>query len=734
MNASALTELDFTRYARILHAALPGAAGWAVWDGAGRLVWADTTASTPEPMPAGVAGLPDGEPVWLPDSAAPGVGLWCVNLGEHALLGHVGGLGVYVAADRALAPDSAAPPNQTIATLAACLRREFDLVDELNTMAGELANRYEELNLVYHTGDQVNDTGQGRQVLQELVLNCAEAMNVDLTLLLLPDSGISLTGNGPRASRLDADLVLDYLECSLLPWMSTKAESVAINHKDDAARLDSALAPPCRLLASPILDDSGRAIGLLASANPPQSAEFHNSDRNLLEVMARKVAKVTQASFDSLTGLIKRAGFENHLRAALRAASQHGRNYCLLHLDIDKLEVVNENLGREAGDALIRHVAGVLQSQLRGADILARLAGDEYGILLDMCSAPQGEVVARKLSRAVRQHPFVWRGQTSEVSISMGIVTLDQGSLSVADALSNAQLACAAARELGRDQIHVAAYGGEENVAARRSLINWVGKVQAALREDRFQLYGQLIQPVTLNAGDAHVEILIRMRDDQGGVLPPGLFLPAAERYALMPNLDRWVIQRALDMLSHQWRRAGSLDAVYCVNLSGQSLTDPTLLEFISGQLRRMPFPATSICFEITETAAIARMDQAREFIAHLKRLGCTFALDDFGSGLSSYAYLKTLAVDFVKIDGGFVKDILENPVSDAMVRSISHIARLMGLKSIAEFVENDAIHQRLAAIGVDFVQGYGIAKPVPLEQMLARESTAHEGWIARSA
>lgn len=715
-----LGELDFTRYLDMLHSALPSMTACAVWDASGRLVWHSDQDHAPASMPAprAVATPREGpEPVWVDGRSALN-GHWLASLGEHPAGGPIGTLAVHLA--DAPRPDATAGRHgaQVVSAVAASIRREYDLLEELNSMAGELASRYDELNLIYHTEDQAADPGQGLKTLRSLVDNCAEMLDVGLAVLLLPDQGISLFAPSSPETEIDTQLILRVARNGLLAWMRENATPLVLNHAADAMHIGDETVIPYKLAACPILDPSGACSGLLAIFNTNLRPDFSNSDRNLLEVMARKAAKILQANYDDLTGLVRRSGFERYLEGALAAAHQFDQHYSLLAIDIDRLQIVNETLGREAGDALLKQVANILKVQVRESDVVSRLGDDEFAVLLSACTPQQGQLVAHKLSRKVVESDFRWQGKTVDISVSIGVTPLDHGTSSAEAALSAAQMACLTAKEIGRNQIQT--YQPEDrDLALRKNVIRWVALVQAALREDRFVLFGQPIQPLVPAAGQPHVEVLVRMLDEQGGIVVPGQFIPSAERYFLMPALDRWVVRRTIAMLGEAWRRHDSLAAVYAVNLSGQSLADPEFLEFLSQQIHAAPFPPDRLCFEITETAAIARLDQAQQLIARLKALGCSFALDDFGSGLSSYAYLKDMGVDYVKIDGAFVKDMLTNPVSEAMVQSIRQISRLMGIRSIAEFVETTAIRDRLSEIGVDFAQGYGVGKPVPLGQFL---------------
>lgn len=416
-----------------------------------------------------------------------------------------------------------------------------------------------------------------------------------------------------------------------------------------------------------------------------------------------------QASHDALTGLINRREFERRLAHAIDHARGAERQHALLYLDLDQFKVVNDTCGHAAGDELLRQVTTLLRPCLRESDALARLGGDEFGVLLEDCPAEQALIIANKLQRAIADFQFAWDKRFFSVGVSIGLVNTSVGPLDLAEILSAADSACYLAKERGRNRVQVFSLE-DGDLSVRHGQMEWVGRIQDALREDRFCLYAQSI--VDLRGGDGgHCELLVRMLSSSGEVIAPMAFIPAAERYNLMPAIDRWVIKAAFDALAAAPVR--SLDSV-AINLSGASLSDDHFLDYIKAQFERTGIAPQSICFEITETAAIANLSKAAGFIGELNRLGCRFALDDFGVGMSSFVYLKHLPVDYLKIDGSFVKDMLEDPIDRAMVETINHIGHIMGKKTIAEGVESDAALAQLRLIGVDFAQGYRLQRPQP--------------------
>jgi diguanylate cyclase (GGDEF)-like protein/PAS domain S-box-containing protein len=453
--------------------------------------------------------------------------------------------------------------------------------------------------------------------------------------------------------------------------------------------------------AAPIRDRQGHIIGVVLV--------FH--DVTKAHEMARQMSWA--ATHDSLTGLVNRADFERRL-AALVGHELGGRRHALLYIDLDQFKVVNDTCGHAAGDQMLCQIATLMQSRMRESDTLARLGGDEFGVLLENCPLDQAHRIAETILGAVSSFRFVWQDKVFMIGASIGLVEIAGESLEAANLLAAADTACFAAKDDGRNRVR--AFNAADSELARRSgEMNWVARISRAFDERRFRLHWQPILPLQeTSRHGSHGEILLRMVDDQGLLVPPGNFLPAAERYNLMPRIDRWVIEQALHWLVDHPEEA----ICGAINLSGQSLSDDRFLDYVLEQLAHAGIAPGRVCFEITETAAISNLTKAIRFIGALRAQGCRFSLDDFGSGLSSFGYLKNLPVDFLKIDGGFIRNMARNPIDLAMVTAINNIGHVMGLATIAEFVESEEVRQLLAAQGVDFGQGFGLARPMPLEDV----------------
>ena len=454
--------------------------------------------------------------------------------------------------------------------------------------------------------------------------------------------------------------------------------------------------------ASLIRSPDGRILGMVLVFRDV-------SERRLAREMAH------QANHDALTGLVNRRQFERRLQRVLDTGRAERSEHALCYLDLDQFKIINDTCGHVAGDELLRQISDVLARHVRKRDTLARLGGDEFGVLMERCSLEQAGRVSEALRQALEGFQFLWEGKRFSITVSIGLVPITEASEGMSGVLRAADSACYAAKDAGRNRIHVS-HAGDAELARRCGDMQWVARIPRALEENRFRLD---CQPITQITGlddktRRHYELLLRLKDEEGQIVLPRTFLAAAERYSLGPKIDRWVVSTALTYLA---RQPDALEYLFlcAINLSGSSFADKDFLGFVVQQLEKTGVPPEKLCFEITETAAIANLANATGFINTLAERGCRFALDDFGSGLSSFAYLKNLPVHFLKIDGVFVRGIVDNAIDFAMVRSINEIARVMGKKTIAEFVENEAILERLRDLGVDYAQGYVLGRPEPL-------------------
>jgi diguanylate cyclase (GGDEF)-like protein/PAS domain S-box-containing protein len=450
--------------------------------------------------------------------------------------------------------------------------------------------------------------------------------------------------------------------------------------------------------AAPIRDRAGNLIGAVMV--------FHDVSKE------RRLHRALhyQASHDALTGLINRREFENRLTAAVENTRQEADSrHVLLYLDLDQFKLVNDTCGHPAGDQLLKQITGVLQTRVRSCDTLARLGGDEFGVLLQKCSLDQALRIAEGLRQAIRDFRFIWQDGVLEVGVSIGIVEITNETPTVANVMSAADVACYSAKDLGRNRVQLYK---PDDVPERHREMHWVSKLARACDESRFELFYQPIVPIGATAHDhEHFELMLRLRDESGALVAPVEFIPAAERYNIMPSIDRWVVRQALDRVVHRIG-SGVKPFTIAVNLSGTSLNDERFLEYLIAELSNNELVAGAMCFEITETAAIANLGNVVYFMRELKARGCHFALDDFGSGLSSFMYLKTLPVDYLKIDGQFVENVTRDPVDRSMVEAIGQVGKAMGIQTIAERVESAEVLAELGRLGIGFAQGFHIAEP----------------------
>ncbi|MGI9234197.1 MAG: putative bifunctional diguanylate cyclase/phosphodiesterase [Woeseiaceae bacterium] len=610
------------------------------------------------------------------------------------------------------------PLRRAFADAQVVIQEDFELQTECNQLAAELSERYEELNLVYSTKDQIEYFEEGQEALLRLVHNCADYLDVGIAALICRERSINIHNVNNTEAPTEAEHLLELFATTIYDRVESQVQSLILNDQSDADRERLFAGRSENLLAYPVLDDHGTAIGVLAVAARRDMHIFSNGDRNLLEVMAKKASRIIHTHHDSLTGLMNRSGFESMLIASLASTQSKNLQHVLLHINIDQLHVVNDLMGFQEGDMLIRRVANALKVTLRDTDLVSRIGGGEFSVLLPNCDIRQGYSVADKIRRAIRELTVVSAQRTLDVSACIGLSIVNRDAEGIVGVMAAAEIACKAAKDNGKDRIEI--FEEDNTTLVRRSEeIEWIGRVQEALRDDQFVLYCQPVLPLLDAAHAPHFEILIRLRDHNGEILAPMVFLPAAERYQLMPLVDRWVIHNALKLLGSRWKSIAAEDPVFCINLSGQSFANPGFQAFIIDEIRESGVPPKNICFEVTETVAISHIDDAVRFMTALREFGCTFSLDDFGAGLSSFGYLKVLPVDYLKIDGSFVREITADEISRSMVDAISRIGKTMGLSIIAEFVGDEATKDVLRKIGVHYAQGFGVGKPAPLDEIL---------------
>ena len=598
--------------------------------------------------------------------------------------------------------------------IATCLVEDFNQNEIITGMADELLVRYEELNLLYDMDDvePFNKDNDEASSLQQIAQNCVDYLNIDYAAVYIPDQDFFFYQLGHDGTIDKENYLEQIIRQQLFNHFLITPETLIINRNNDIDWTDDDINIPIKVIAAPIVKADHSLCGLLVLINSLERVDFSNSDRRLTEVLASEASKLIQARRDPVTEQLNRRGFTERLENLLNQRQLFTVNNCLLVIDIDQFKVINDTAGHKGGDQLLRQMVALILHNLKKTDILSRLGSDEFAIILKQCSLEHATVIAERIRLEIKQFRFLHKDKMFDLSACIGAVELNAEIKDFSQALRSADLACTVAKEQGRNRVHIY-MPTDEALLKHENQMLWVGRINLALEEDLFQIYRQKIELLHGDpAREEHYEVLIRLKDKNGEVLSPFHFIPAAERYGLMPKIDRWVIKTTFKKMADEFSRNPGSKLVCSINLSGLSFSEDGLVVYIRDQLKKFDVPAGRVCLEITETAAVSNLTQAVKFMEALKETGCHFALDDFGSGMSSFTYLKNLPVDYLKIDGYFVKTMLENKIDKAMVNSIHQIGSVMGLKTIAEFVENEDIMNELKAMGVDYGQGYGIHKP----------------------
>lgn len=595
---------------------------------------------------------------------------------------------------------------------------EYQLHRELSTKSRELAYRSEELETAFRSDQATREPLYGFESLRQIVRDTTRFLGVGLAALLLPSKDLEIYDLDDELSIAGAPNLLARLKSAALDRVRELDDVVLANSLHDRIRLGLNADAHCRLMILPVRLSNGEIAGGLILANNEDRGAFGAADSRQGEVMARKIAKNLEANFDGLTGLENSHSFAWAVGQSLMQACSRGLKHAILHVDIDRTGIVNEVSGREAGDALIRLVAGILADSVRAHDSVARIGGDEFGILLETCALESAATLAEKIGRRVESTNFDWKGTMHPLSVCIGVAPITANSESVSSILDAVSVARDVAREQGRNRVQV--YEQEDiDLLRRRGEFHWVGEVRAALSADRFELHAQPIMPVAGHAPMPFFEVLVRMRTDQSGLVAPVRFMPAAEEYQLMPEIDRWVLGKVVDRLLAISEQCDKPPLRLSVNLSAQSISDEPFRVYAREQLQRLGPLAEFLCFELSESAVVANTDDALEFMQMARGFGCSFALDDFGRGLSSFGCLQRIAVDYLKIDGSFVVHADADGASAAMVKAINQAGQALGVQTIAEFAENEAVVGRLSEIGVDFAQGYHFGRPRRLAEVV---------------
>ena len=573
-----------------------------------------------------------------------------------------------------------------------------------------------ELKLVYEIDEKIHGTSRSHSSLAQLVGQSGRFLGIAYSVLLIPSKRIRISATHSSWKNVNRKVLDRYLIDHLMPKIDgQRAPSVFEIPGIDGS--DKVAEQGFQALLCPLVDKHGNVEGVLAQLGRLGASAFSKSDRRFMAHIVRKVEYVIEQSFDAMTGQMNRAGFEAQLHESYKTLSDADETHQLIYFDLDNLQLVNDTFGRKAGDAVITSFARLLEEDLPSTAVVSRLTGDDFCILLTHAESETAMDLAQSIRKSGQALRYLEGDKSLQITMSIGIAEFSQGT-DDGRALTAARMACEAAKEHGRDRIEV--YDDKsKSMIQRHDDMQLVTEIQQSLDSDGFEL---LAQPITCLQGKdkrPRFEVLLRMKDSEGNRVPTSAFFSAAERYQMMPQIDRWVVSATIARLSEHVEQVGLHGAIFSVNLSGQSLSDDGILEFIDGEFKERKVPAECICFEVTESAAVSNLQKAQNFIDALRDRGCTISLDDFGAGLSSFAYLKNFNVDTLKIDGGFIRDITQNRISESMVAAITQVAKVMELNTVAEYVESPETEKLVRKLGVDFAQGHSVGKPIPLGEAL---------------
>jgi diguanylate cyclase (GGDEF)-like protein len=719
-------DASFDPYGRLLRMLMPSLRGVVIHDGYSNLMWASDEADLsdePQLINDAIANA-------LSDSTEfPGIARtldadrvvysFAVR-GEHIELSGIVSLVVRLSGVQ-IEPRPLQTVRQLVQPALECLRRELSLRAKLGSSERDLNIKERDLELMMEISSNqaaASDADEFSQILKTGL----DRMGCALAALWVPDKNISVSMT--RSGAPMAPEALQRAQHHLTAWMQMQQRTIVINH---ISKVATDVAAPYKILACPIRHHSERVMGVLALFNPPSAQDFDLQQTRVAEMLAKRSTSIIQAQYDTSTGLMTRQAFERQASNLLTAAP--AGSHIILYLDIDRLHVINETFGMHVGDDVIVSVADRMAKSLPAGALSARISGDRLAALIPGASMESAALIAEQI-RAAAEGIVPRAGQGAfEVSVCLGVAPIGRSDNPLAHALATAEIACKAAKDRGRNRVEMF-QDSDQSIIRRHTDILVIGKLREALDSDGFRLDAQPILPLRGNYGRPRFELLIRMLGERGEIMPPGKFLSSAERYQLMPTVDRWVVRKACELLGAHSAAVGEEFARFAINLSGQSLQDESFLGFVVEQLKASGLPAGVLCFELTETATIGNLDKAQVFMRTLQELGCQFALDDFGTGVSSLAYLKDLSVDYIKIDGSFVRDAITNARSESMIKAIAQLAKVMCMETIAEYVETDVLRVRMADLGVDYGQGFAMGKAQRLEDLL-QELAIYEATVS---
>ena len=573
-----------------------------------------------------------------------------------------------------------------------------------------------ELTLVYEVDEKIHGTSRSHSGLAQLVGQSGRFLNICYSVLLIPSKRIRISATHSSWKGVNRKVLDRYLVEQILPTIEGKRSPIIYEMPEDDAGSEGI--GGYQTLVSPLTDHNGNVQGVLAQLGRVNNAPFTNSHRRFMAHVVRKVEYVIEQSFDAMTGLMNRSGFDAQLHESWKSLGKATDTHQLIYFDLDNLQLINDTFGHKAGDAVIMRFARMLEEDLPKSAVVSRLTGDDFCILLTHANDEAAMTYAKEVRRRAESLRYLQGDKSLQITVSVGISEFSLASGNESKALTSARMACDSAKDHGRDRIEVYSLSNE-SLVQRRDDMQLVADIQKALDSEGLELLAQPITALNDKRDRPRYEILLRMRDKSGESISTSAFFSAAERYQIMPQIDRWVVSATLAALGGYRDAIADSDALFSMNLSGQSLGDDEILEFIEDEIQVSGLPTTSLGFEVTESAAVSNLMKAQAFLEALHKRGCRISLDDFGAGLSSFAYLKNFHVDTLKIDGSFIRDITDNRISESMVAAITQVAKVMELDTVAEYVESEKSRKLIAKLGVDYAQGHAIGKPQPLEQVL---------------
>lgn len=712
-----ISKIDFSPYARLIRRLAGESAAVIILDHDGDVLWLDPAlerewgnsalAVARRIIPANPVSN-----IWQ-DKVAENHGLIGVNLG--GLPGHpLGWLLVLInSAELEIFKDGS--HDQALDDIAVLLGNALKSSLEREEMTAGLMSHDNELNFIYGTDGYLDGQNSIAEGMENIVLECCHHMDMDAAAILAPSQNI-------WASHLE--VVVDTAqnwEKKLREFAEdVLAQFIATGHKTQVKQCllgDEIVAGHTYVLVSPIKSRNGNPIGVFILLRGAGKKGFSQSEEKIGEVMANRIRKYMVAGLDPLTGLLDRLGFEAQVETVLSRFKENLGICTLAKIDIDSFELINDAYSVIGGDQVLKQLAALIKNHLRDDAVVARIGGDDFGIILHGFDPERAYDVIERLRKKIVESHFEYGQKLISISVSIGLLDLGQSLGSLTWVESALDVACQNAKENGGNRIQLYEADNSE-LTQRLGEISFAGKIDAALEEGRFELYCQPLVP--LWGGNFHYEILLRLKSENGEIYLPDLFMGAAERYNRLPNIDRWVVKTALETLGKWAKVLQNHDLCWGINLTGQSLAEDSFMQFVEEQVRAIDFPANWIYFEITESVAIRNFKQVQDFVSRIKALGCNFALDDFGTGYSSYSYLKNLPVSYLKIDGSFIRNLNNDPFNQLTVQSINQLAHYLGVKTVAEYVENEEIGQIIRKIGIDYAQGYAYGPPQQLQQFLA--------------